>query len=155
MAASLLRRGAAAAGRRWCPVDVLRRLVSSEAAPERATSRAPPEMPPFDHQPRPYAGMGGAEIFEKRKALLGPSLFHYYQKPVKAPPECCLMVSVSVPSRLPPNCCFPRAMKLTFQKVRRFGEHVLIGLDPDHKAVSSLARFHFSRRINFPCVLIL
>jgi len=85
MAASLLRRGAAAAGRRWCPVDVLRRLVSSEAAPERAASRAPPEMPPFDHQPRPYAGMGGAEIFEKRKAVLGPSLFHYYQKPVKAP----------------------------------------------------------------------
>ncbi|KAG2554421.1 hypothetical protein PVAP13_9KG611000 [Panicum virgatum] len=82
MAASLLRRGAAAAGRRWCPVDVLRRLVSSEAAPERAASRAPPEMPPFDHQPRPYAGMGGAEIFEKRKDLLGPSLFHYYQKPL-------------------------------------------------------------------------
>jgi alanine-glyoxylate transaminase/(R)-3-amino-2-methylpropionate-pyruvate transaminase len=45
-------------------------------------------MPPFDHQPRPYAGMGAAEIFEKRKAVLGPSLFHYYQKPVKAPPEC-------------------------------------------------------------------
>jgi alanine-glyoxylate transaminase/(R)-3-amino-2-methylpropionate-pyruvate transaminase len=42
-------------------------------------------MPPFDHRPRPYAGMGGAEIFEKRKAVLGPSLFHYYQKPVYPP----------------------------------------------------------------------
>jgi alanine-glyoxylate transaminase/(R)-3-amino-2-methylpropionate-pyruvate transaminase len=62
---------------------MLRRLVSSEAAPERApSSRLPPEMPSFDHQPRPYAGMGGAEIFQKRKAVLGPSLFHYYQKPV-------------------------------------------------------------------------
>ncbi|CAN6321289.1 unnamed protein product [Urochloa humidicola] len=82
MAASLIRRGAAAAGRRRCPAEVLRRMVSSEAAPERAPSRTPPEMPPFDHQPRPYAGMAGAEIFEKRKAFLGPSLFHYYQKPI-------------------------------------------------------------------------
>ncbi|OEL28263.1 Alanine--glyoxylate aminotransferase 2-like protein 1, mitochondrial [Dichanthelium oligosanthes] len=79
MAASLLRRGAS---RRRCPSEVLRRLVSSEAAPQRAPSRTPPEMPPFDHQPRPYAGMGAAEVFEKRKALLGPSLFHYYQKPL-------------------------------------------------------------------------
>ncbi|CAD6256361.1 unnamed protein product [Miscanthus lutarioriparius] len=81
MAASLLHRGAVASRRR-CPVEMLRRLVSSEAAPERAPSRPPPEMPPFDHRPRPYAGMGGAEIFEKRKAVLGPSLFHYYQKPL-------------------------------------------------------------------------
>jgi alanine-glyoxylate transaminase/(R)-3-amino-2-methylpropionate-pyruvate transaminase len=85
MAASLLRRGATAAGRRRSPADVMRRLVSSEAAPERTPSRTPPEMPPFDHQPRPYTGMGGAEIFEKRKAVLGPSLFHYYQKPVQLP----------------------------------------------------------------------
>ena len=84
MAASLLHRGAVASRRR-CPVEMLRRLVSSEVAPERATSRPPPEMPPFDHRPRPYAGMGGAEIFEKRKAVLGPSLFHYYQKPVYPP----------------------------------------------------------------------
>lgn len=115
MAASLLRRGASAAGRRRCPAEVLRRLVSSEVAPERAASRAPPEMPPFDHQPRPYTGMAGAEIFEKRKTVLGPSLFHYYKKPVKLP----LNVDQSCPSR----CLlvfFPRAMKLMFPKVGRF-----------------------------------
>ncbi|KAL6645524.1 hypothetical protein ACP70R_017132 [Stipagrostis hirtigluma subsp. patula] len=81
MAASLLRR--AASGRGVRPAEVLRRLVSSEAAaPQGAPPRSPPEMPPFDHQPRPYAGMAGAEIFEKRKLFLGPSLFHYYQKPL-------------------------------------------------------------------------
>jgi hypothetical protein len=64
-------------------------------------------------------------------------------------------VSVSVPALLSPNCCFPRAMKLMFQKVGSFGEHVFIGVDPDHKAASSLALFHFIRRINFPCVFIL
>ncbi|KAL6867199.1 hypothetical protein ACP4OV_015223 [Aristida adscensionis] len=82
MAASLIRR-AAASRRGGCPPgEVLRRLVSSEAAPQRAPAPPPPEMPPFDHQPRPYAGMAGDEIFEKRKAFLGPSLFHYYQKPL-------------------------------------------------------------------------
>jgi alanine-glyoxylate transaminase/(R)-3-amino-2-methylpropionate-pyruvate transaminase len=57
--------------------------VSSEAAPEQALPRPPPEMPPFDHRPTPYAGMGGDEILEKRKKFLGPSLFYYYQKPVR------------------------------------------------------------------------
>ena len=85
MAASLLRRGAVTSRRR-CPGDVLRRLVSSEAAPEGAPSRPPPpEMPPFEHRPRPYAGMGATEILEKRKKFLGSSLFHYYKKPVRLP----------------------------------------------------------------------
>ncbi|PWZ45195.1 Cell division protein FtsZ 1, chloroplastic [Zea mays] len=36
----------------------------------------------FDHRPCPYAGLGGVEIFEKRKTVLDPSLFHYYQESV-------------------------------------------------------------------------
>ncbi|XP_072978756.1 alanine--glyoxylate aminotransferase 2 homolog 1, mitochondrial [Typha angustifolia] len=43
---------------------------------------APPSIPPFDHQPLPYTGMPGEEILAKRKSFLGPSLFHYYQKPL-------------------------------------------------------------------------
>ncbi|KAL6867198.1 hypothetical protein ACP4OV_015222 [Aristida adscensionis] len=71
----LLRRGASR--RRQCAAaQVFRRRVSTVAA------ALPPEMPPFDHRPRPYAGMGGAEILDKRKAFLGSSLFCYYQKPV-------------------------------------------------------------------------
>nr|AAD20311.1 hypothetical protein [Zea mays] len=38
------------------------------------------EMLSFDHRPCPYAGLGGVEIFEKRKTVLDPSLFHYYQE---------------------------------------------------------------------------
>ena len=82
MAASLLRRAASGRGRCPSPAESLRRLVSSEAAPEQALPRPLPEMPPFEHRPSPYAGMGGAEILEKRKKFLGPSLFYYYQKPV-------------------------------------------------------------------------
>ena len=83
MAASLLRRAAASRGRCPSPSEALRRLVSSDAAPEQALPRPPPEMPPFEHRPSPYAGMGGTEILEKRKKFLGPSLFYYYQKPVR------------------------------------------------------------------------
>lgn len=43
---------------------------------------APPELPPFDYQPKPYKGPLADEVLEKRKKFLGPSLFYYYQKPV-------------------------------------------------------------------------
>ena len=42
----------------------------------------PPQLPPFDYQPQPYQGPSSDEVFAKRKKYLGPSLFHYYQKPV-------------------------------------------------------------------------
>ncbi|GLT54110.1 hypothetical protein SLA2020_273380 [Shorea laevis] len=42
----------------------------------------PPQLLPFDHAPRPYRGPKADEVFQKRKQFLGPSLFHYYQKPV-------------------------------------------------------------------------
>lgn len=43
---------------------------------------AAPSLPPFDYQPRPYNGPRADQVFEKRKKFLGPSLFHFYQKPV-------------------------------------------------------------------------
>ncbi|XP_028765972.1 alanine--glyoxylate aminotransferase 2 homolog 1, mitochondrial [Neltuma alba] len=41
-----------------------------------------PQLPPFDYQPQPYKGPLADEVFAKRKKFLGPSLFHYYQKPL-------------------------------------------------------------------------
>ncbi|XP_054820967.1 alanine--glyoxylate aminotransferase 2 homolog 1, mitochondrial [Prosopis cineraria] len=41
-----------------------------------------PLLPPFDYQPQPYKGPLADEVFVKRKKFLGPSLFHYYQKPL-------------------------------------------------------------------------
>ncbi|XP_031492840.1 alanine--glyoxylate aminotransferase 2 homolog 1, mitochondrial [Nymphaea colorata] len=43
---------------------------------------APPVIPPFDYEPKPYHGLRADEVLEKRKKFLGPSLFHYYQKPL-------------------------------------------------------------------------
>ncbi|VFQ63431.1 unnamed protein product [Cuscuta campestris] len=51
---------------------------------ERGFSSAlvPPEMPPFDYTPTPYKGQSADEVWRKRKQYLGPSLFHFYQKPL-------------------------------------------------------------------------
>ncbi|XP_011025633.1 PREDICTED: alanine--glyoxylate aminotransferase 2 homolog 1, mitochondrial-like isoform X1 [Populus euphratica] len=43
---------------------------------------SPPQLPPFDYQPKPYRGPLADEILQKRKKFLGPSLFYYYQKPL-------------------------------------------------------------------------
>lgn len=43
---------------------------------------APPVLPPFGYNPKWYNGPLADEVFQKRKKFLGPSLFHYYQKPV-------------------------------------------------------------------------
>ncbi|TKY47619.1 Alanine--glyoxylate aminotransferase 1 [Spatholobus suberectus] len=40
------------------------------------------QLPPFDYKPRPYKGPLADEVFAKRKMFLGPSLFHFYQKPL-------------------------------------------------------------------------
>lgn len=42
----------------------------------------PPKLPPSDYQPKPYKGPLADEVLQKRKKFLGPSLFHYYQKPL-------------------------------------------------------------------------
>ncbi|XP_078444544.1 alanine:glyoxylate aminotransferase 2 [Wolffia australiana] len=58
------------------------RTLSSAPRPDAAVASAPPVLPRFDHQPKPYNGLSGDEILKKRQTFLGPSLFHYYQKPV-------------------------------------------------------------------------
>lgn len=55
---------------------------SSSSSSADADDRLP-QLPPFDHAPRPYNGPRADQIFQKRKKFLGPSLFHYYQKPVR------------------------------------------------------------------------
>lgn len=45
---------------------------------------APPKLPRFDYEPKPYKGPSADEVLEKRKRFLGPSLFYYYQKPVSS-----------------------------------------------------------------------
>ncbi|KAM5564532.1 alanine--glyoxylate aminotransferase 2 [Rosa sericea] len=45
-------------------------------------STAPPSLPAFDYEPKPYNGPRADELFQKRKQFLGPSLFHFYQKPL-------------------------------------------------------------------------
>lgn len=47
-----------------------------------SSSPPPPELPAFGYEPKPYNGPSADEVFEKRKKYLGPSLFHYYQKPL-------------------------------------------------------------------------
>ncbi|KAF4350636.1 hypothetical protein F8388_019371 [Cannabis sativa] len=39
-------------------------------------------FPPFDYHPTPYNGPRADQVWEKRKKFLGPSLFHFYQKPL-------------------------------------------------------------------------
>lgn len=54
----------------------------STAASASAVATTPPQLPPFDHDPKPYTGPSADQVFQKRKQFLGPSIFHYYQKPV-------------------------------------------------------------------------
>jgi len=39
-------------------------------------------LPPFDYQPKPYAGPSADEVFALRKQFLNPAIFHYYKKPI-------------------------------------------------------------------------
>lgn len=67
----------------------LRRFVASQAA---ATVKDDvtlpgndvrvPKMPPFDYTPPPYTGPSSAEILEKRKEYLSPSMFTFYKQPL-------------------------------------------------------------------------
>ncbi|GAB2223625.1 hypothetical protein Droror1_Dr00017766 [Drosera rotundifolia] len=47
-----------------------------------AAATEPPTLPPFDYEPRLYNGPLADEVLRKRKQFLGPSIFHYYQKPI-------------------------------------------------------------------------
>ena len=41
-----------------------------------------PELPPYDHQPRPYHGPPFEEVMDLRKRYLTPSLMTYYKNPL-------------------------------------------------------------------------
>src|SRR6266567_2782156 len=41
-----------------------------------------PTLPPFNHEPKPYAGPSADEVLALRKQFLNPGLFLYYEKPV-------------------------------------------------------------------------
>jgi alanine-glyoxylate transaminase/(R)-3-amino-2-methylpropionate-pyruvate transaminase len=41
-----------------------------------------PELPPFDHQPQPYAGPSAEEVLATRKEFVNPAIFTYYTKPI-------------------------------------------------------------------------
>ncbi|XP_015073548.1 alanine--glyoxylate aminotransferase 2 homolog 1, mitochondrial isoform X1 [Solanum pennellii] len=59
---------------RWLSNEGLRHFSGQVAAPT--------ELPPFDYQPKPYKGPLGDAVWEKRRKFLGPSLFHFYEKPL-------------------------------------------------------------------------
>ncbi len=42
----------------------------------------PPQLPPFPHQPRSYTGPSADEVLARRKQVLNPGIFLYYQKPI-------------------------------------------------------------------------
>ncbi|KAF5193482.1 Alanine:glyoxylate aminotransferase 2-like protein [Thalictrum thalictroides] len=46
------------------------------------SSVSTPTIPDFNYEPKKYNGPKADEIFQKRKKFLGPSLFHYYEKPL-------------------------------------------------------------------------
>ncbi|KAJ8650825.1 hypothetical protein MRB53_003848 [Persea americana] len=41
-----------------------------------------PKMPPFDYTPPPYEGPSSAEILQKRREFLSPSMFYFYNNPL-------------------------------------------------------------------------
>jgi alanine-glyoxylate transaminase / (R)-3-amino-2-methylpropionate-pyruvate transaminase len=45
-------------------------------------ARTMPQLPPFDHAPRPYTGPSKAEVLALRREYLTPALFHYYREPL-------------------------------------------------------------------------
>lgn len=43
---------------------------------------ATPALPPFDYQPKPYAGPSREEVLAMRREFLTPALFTYYREPI-------------------------------------------------------------------------
>ncbi|XP_043726123.1 alanine--glyoxylate aminotransferase 2 homolog 3, mitochondrial-like isoform X2 [Telopea speciosissima] len=54
----------------------------SQLAHQRESSDVVPKMPPFDYTPPPYTGPSSAEILQKRKEYLSPSMFYLYKNPL-------------------------------------------------------------------------
>jgi hypothetical protein len=59
--------------------------AAAVAAPALENGAALPRMPGFDYTPPPYDGPRAEEIFRKRAQFLSPSLFHFYNRPVRSP----------------------------------------------------------------------
>jgi alanine-glyoxylate transaminase/(R)-3-amino-2-methylpropionate-pyruvate transaminase len=63
-------------------------VASNLTAPARATtgkgssSRAPVEMPPCDHKPKPYTGPSRAEVLAMRRQYTNPAIFTLYGEPL-------------------------------------------------------------------------
>ena len=41
-----------------------------------------PQIPPFDHRPKPYAGPSSDEVLALRRQFLNPAIFTYYKSPL-------------------------------------------------------------------------
>ena len=41
-----------------------------------------PQLPPFDYQPKPYAGISAEEVLRLRRQFLNPGIFLYYKTPM-------------------------------------------------------------------------
>ncbi|KAL6337736.1 hypothetical protein AAG906_037330 [Vitis piasezkii] len=59
----------------------LSQLVQNKA-PLQENDLLLPKMPPFDYSPPPYNGPSAADILQKRKQYLSPSIFCFYNQPV-------------------------------------------------------------------------
>jgi alanine-glyoxylate transaminase/(R)-3-amino-2-methylpropionate-pyruvate transaminase len=46
------------------------------------TDTRPIELPPYDHQPKPYLGPSFAEVEQMRKQFLSPALVTFYKQPI-------------------------------------------------------------------------
>ncbi|XP_027337982.1 alanine--glyoxylate aminotransferase 2 homolog 1, mitochondrial-like [Abrus precatorius] len=68
--------------KRLCVSKVSSSCFSTSAATTDNDIAGRRQLPPFDYKPKPYEGPLADEVFAKRKKFLGPSLFHYYQKPL-------------------------------------------------------------------------
>lgn len=66
----------------WKPNKFLQNHWLGSYSSISPASSSPPELPPFNYQPKPYNGPLADEVLQKRKRFLGPSLFYYYQKPL-------------------------------------------------------------------------
>ena len=57
-------------------------MITTEAEEKTTTSAASPQLPDFDHQPRPYDGPALDEVLRLRREYLNPGIFLYYKTPI-------------------------------------------------------------------------
>ncbi|KAJ4978713.1 hypothetical protein NE237_009493 [Protea cynaroides] len=57
-------------------------LAHQRESPLQESSDNVPQMPSFDYTPPPYTGPSSAEILQKRKEYLSPSMCYFYKNPL-------------------------------------------------------------------------